>query len=222
MKKIAVILSAVIISLVLLSCGSGTKGTTGPSGPTGPASIMFRQGSLPTSTFAGAYDTFLYAYSSSTNYGTAASGYAGDAGGAEHMAIQYVINGGYLPSTAIVSSAYLTMYCSSAGTPGNVIAYSLNEPWLEGSDTWNSLSVAGGSLSASPISAAVNVTAPGYYDFKLDNSIVQGWLNGTGSSYGVVLRSQTESGSQPDVVFQTKESATVLYRPMLTIYYNLP
>ena len=214
MKYTILVSLVILVTMALFSCSAG------PAGPAGAYSIAFRQGSLPSAAFSTAYDTFLYVNAPSSNYGTNTTGWVGDSVGAEHMALQFVING-WLPTGAQVVDAVLTVYCPGWGNPGSVVAYSFEQSWNEASSTWNSLG-SGGTLSASPISDPVSVSATGYYDFRLAPGTVQEWVDGTGTSFGVVLRSTTESGSQPDVEFAAKENNIVADRPMLTVYYRLP
>lgn len=215
MKKILAVVLLAVVSLVLLSCSKSVTGPAGASGLAGSVSVAFRQGFSPTTGFGGATDTFLYDYYATSNYGSDASGSVGYYTGFEHMALQFLIDG-YLPANAIVTGAYLTMHCNNVYNSGNVIAYSLDQALYEGTDTWNTV----GPMSG-PVSGAVHVGSIGYYDFKLNNSMVQNWLDNVGASYGIILRSQTESGSQPDVIFDSNNNVNIVYRPMLTVYYYI-
>ena len=210
MKKILAVVLLVVVSLALLSC---KKNVTGPS--TANYTIVFRQGVSPTTGFLDETDAFLYDYNATSNYGFDPYGNVGYEAGFEHMALQFFIDG-YLPAKAVVTSVYLTMHCSHVYTSGNVIAYSLDQRLHESTDTWNDITDISG-----PVSDAVYVSAVSYYDFKLDNGMVQDWIDNLGSSFGVVLRSQVESGTQPNVVFDSNDNTNPLYRPMLTVYYSV-
>lgn len=151
-----------------------------------------------------------------------------------------------LPSGANISNAVLKLTIGHADETGaylteatNVGVYRSTQGWTESGVTWNmydganSWTNAGGDavgttgvqLTSPYATASVSdTTAVGtVFSFSSANmtELVKGWAAGTTANHGFELAS-TDTGSQYDAYFASKEHATASYRPVLEVTYAVP
>lgn len=191
-------------------------------------------------------DTVLRAFSPTLNFGTGTTLSAGfDTGSSSNRRALIKFDLSSIPANAIISSAILTLNCSSelAATDTN---FSLNQSlvqWYEGThngsapgagedgSTWN-LRNANGSVAwgaagglagtdyASSPSATTLVTGTGFFSWNL-TSDVQKFFNGTLANNGWWILSAIESVSMGQKQFDSSGNATPANRPKLVITYQI-
>jgi hypothetical protein len=129
--------------------------------------------------------------------------------------IQFNTSG--IPAGTSISNAVLRVYLVGSwdypGRSRTVNSYRIVSAWSESSVTWDT--------SPSPAeaygSASIKAGAWGWYSFDITN-LVRGWVNGTMSNYGVMLRGPEQSGTDSSWrSFSTREGA---YTPQLVISYT--
>lgn len=89
---------------------------------------------------------------------------------------------GSIPSGSIVESAVLTVYVYNTFEYGNAWAYRVTEDWQENTITWNNKPADTGTKFGEMLISS------GYQTLDITN-LVQDWVNGTYSNYGLVLKS---------------------------------
>ena len=52
--------------------------------------------------------------------------------------------------------------------------------------------------------------------------MVEGWLDDPDSNYGILIKDTSETGTTHWISVATKEDATGIYRPKLTVIYQAP
>ena len=100
------------------------------------------------------------------------------------------------------------------GTSPNMKAYRVIGNWVSGQLTWNNKP---GYTTVGASSTAVQYSDGWYFTYITD--MVKGWLNGTYSEYGFVLKDATESSVGPWSTFYSSEAASP-NKPELHIRYN--
>ncbi len=124
-----------------------------------------------------------------------------------------------IPAGTPIDSAVLRVYLvNSYDYPGRsrtITTYRISSSWSESGVTWNTMP----SCVQAYGSASVTHEAWGWYSFNVTN-LVRGWVNGTLTNYGVMLRGPEWSGSDSSWRgFATRESGTT-YAPYLQITYG--
>jgi len=115
---------------------------------------------------------------------------------------------------ATVNSASLELY-NWANNPNRVYEiHRITATWSESTVTWNNQPAFDAAVAGS-----TNVTGSGTFTFTI-TSLVQSWLNGTYTNYGMVLKAVTEPAS-PNPYFVSSSYATAASRPKLTVDYTL-
>ncbi len=150
-----------------------------------------------------------------------------------------------IPSGTQITSASLTLYMSktrnsnqtmslhrlltnwsegtSAGSSAGGFAVAGDVTWLHTSYPSQFWSSAGGDYSPS-VSASRSVGSVGFYQWSTTTQMVadvQGWLDSPGSNHGWLMKGN-EAASITSKRFESRESATAVRRPMLTINYTVP
>jgi hypothetical protein len=240
-KSSAIFILLITAAIIFSSC----KGNQGPSGPKGGnvAAISYQNSLYPSDAYSGSMDTDLVSTSPEADYGQCGLieiGHNGAAIGRGLMKFQII---GISPANVKVTSAYLTLY-AVGGNSATITAYAVTSYWYEGGgdcsgtgtaeSTWNSCTAyatwlsPGGDYNMSPASGSVMVpdvsAAAKYVSLKLDNSLVQSWMDNPDSNYGLILREQAENQSTNSCItaFASNQFGTAAYGPKLTIYYEIP
>lgn len=139
---------------------------------------------------------------------------------------------------ATVQSAELFLYLESNSSVHSVSAYRLLLDWIEAQVTWNDYATAtawntAGADAASDITGedstadrratALDVVAvsgaPGWFSWDVTD-LVQDWLDGVASEYGIIIISSLEGSGTSWATFRTSEHATDGNRPYLRITYT--
>ena len=127
-----------------------------------------------------------------------------------------------LPDSAYITSAYISMYSTSAG--GSYVgAYRITTDWDSGL-TWNKTIA-----STSPQGVMSNVvldyncidgTAPdNRYRFDI-TSLVKSWYAGTYSNYGIGFKIADGGTPTSTISFVTNDSPTIAFRPQFVVVYK--
>lgn len=128
-----------------------------------------------------------------------------------------------IPAGSTINSADLELYATAKDTSADNVTENIQRitaSWTEGGATWNNMNA--------NFDAAVSGTfSPGTTTgvFKTSTSLVslvQAWVNGTYSNYGMMIKDPTESTANTAWTYATKENATTANRPILRINYTAP
>ena len=235
-----IITNAVIICIAVfftLSCTSkGPQGPAGSQGPTGKDGLAcYTLQNNPD--YNGTWDTYIDSFSNTINNGTINYMYAGVSGGGAIVAralIRFDLTP-IVPSDVSIDSAYLTLYpyspiCSGDTTmTAYAVAGDSSGLWVEDTVTWELWSTPGGDFGPAPMSDPLVLSGsaiPACVTFKLNASVVQGWLSNPASNNGLILKAADESAGSGTFGFLTKEYGasigSVSTNPLLTVYYRLP
>jgi len=193
-----------------------------------PVTISFRNGALPTSSYAGTDDTTIRQGSPTTNYGTTtACELDGDDGSGvdKTCLVKWAIAG--IPTGSIVQSVTLTFRIVDS-TGHTYTLYDAARAWTESQATWN-LAATGnawgtpGALASSDRGASVGTItgSTGARTVTLNAAgvaMVQRWVNG-GLNAGVIMAHATNTNG---LDLASSEHSTVSYRPTLAITYLPP
>ncbi len=133
-----------------------------------------------------------------------------------------------LPDGALIYDSDLRLRIQmESGSPVNHVmyAYRVIDSWTQ-QTTWHQFGTGtGGNGYTGAYSAAATVTASGYLHWNPD-AIVQSWYahraQGWTQNLGIALKLDTESAATGDVEFNRYNDPTAAYRPLLTIYYEVP
>ncbi len=159
-------------------------------------------------------DTYTASSSASTNYG--ASTILAVQNGVTSY-VQFNLAG--IPTTATVDKATLRLYVSAVTTVGSFDVYQLNRSWGELSLKYSSAPALGASATGGHPTAVTAATVNNFLVIDI-TSLVQGWLNGTKTNYGVALA--VTGNLAGSFAFDSKESTTSSHQPELDIYFNGP
>jgi uncharacterized repeat protein (TIGR01451 family) len=162
-----------------------------------------------------------------TNYGSRAYMYAGYdhsgcnlySGKVARSLVRFDLSS--IPAGASISDAKLhlrlTGWCYYVGhsQPRTVTIYRADAGWSESSVTWNNKP----GCAESYASASVSVTSRGWHSFDMTN-LVRGWVNGSFSNYGLMVRAPETSGSEFALLeFATHDYYGTTYDPYLEVTY---
>lgn len=129
-----------------------------------------------------------------------------------------------IPQPSTIISSTLRLYELTTRTSQTITLYRLTNSWVGSQVTWNlrstgsSWSAAGGDYQNTALATFSPNLANQYRDIDV-TSVTQGWLNGTFSNHGLLLRT---SGATGEVRFASNEAITASQRPQLCITYQLP
>lgn len=154
-----------------------------------------------------------------------------------------------IPANAIITDAYIELYCikaSNSGVSSNYSFHRLNESWGEGNSvspngqgvqaddneaTWNTRfyftilwMVEGGNFN-SAVSATLPVNQKNeYYQWSSEQLIqdVQNMIDAPDSNFGWLLKAEDEEISGTGRAFGSKENENSEFRPKLVITYETP
>ena len=149
-------------------------------------------------------------------------GYDADFGLGKHRAlVRFNLSG--IPHDAIISEARLRLYCwlaSSGDGDMNIAAHRINGPWTEMEATWNN-------TAHKCAEAYDTVTLPdgwgswGKYYYWDITELVQAWVNGTYSNYGVMLKGY-EGPNDAMRWFSVREDDDSAQWPRLFVDWSIP
>lgn len=180
-------------------------------------------------------DTYLSQASTGTNYGSCNRLYTGlGSSSRARSLIKFDLSSIPAGSTIVSANLVLTKTggTSTAATP--IAAHRVTNPWTENTGScsgrsraasWNqrmtstNWTTAGGDFSATAEST-VTVAANAEYTWDVKN-MVQGWVNGTFTNNGLMLKRVTE-GTANQKYFASSEATTASQRPRLEVVYQGP
>jgi hypothetical protein len=178
-------------------------------------------------------DTFISSSISNQNNGANDVLRVKSASGNNSILLQFDLSN--ISSNAIITRANVTLYRESGTDNGaeNISVYRLTRYWDEGTGnaqnsgdgaTWDNATntttwtTAGSDYAATEI-ARVSVTTDGYYTWNI-TSLVQGWVNGTWSNYGMLFANSAD-GDDTNVFTSDDDNATA-QRPQFNASYTIP
>lgn len=229
MKKAFIVLTAVLVLIVLASCGreNPSAGETVSE----PGYVMqFQDGVYPSTGYAGSSDTNLDSKFADALFSTFNSAMIGE-DGANVDTGRYVIRydlTSLVPVNIRITKAYLSVNASAVSGSNTFTAYALTAPFNAPETTWNDRDMSvlwtspGGDFSTIPKSNCVNMTVPGLYVFSLDTDMVKSWVASPSTNYGVIITASNETSGENYAVTGQNANTTAANRSMLTIYYTLP
>jgi len=212
-------------ALFLFSCSS----TDSPAVPSESKTVFvssFQNGLLPYASYNGCFDTMLVEYDPATPYYTTTNIIAGQISqGKIRTLIRFNLSS-LDPNTVKVKAAYLKLTNYYGG--GTFKACRMTSSWSALSDWNTSDSITGWTTLGGDYTDTANSgwTAIPYTNaeliFKLDNAMVESWINDSINNYGVIIIGQNENTTDYlEEDFVSSDSAPPYSRPVLTIYYTL-
>jgi PKD repeat protein len=191
--------------------------------------ISFQDQLLPTTDYAGTFDTIIREASATTNYGSAVTlEVDGDepSGAGTDMYILIGWDVSYIPPTANIDSARIHFNATNPGGPYS--CYGLLRAWVESEATWNEASsgtswLTAGALDASDRGNTVLCTfsaATGSLSIDLNAdgiALVQSWVDGSAGNHGIVI---SDPGTSNGVDMDSRESSGAMNRPRLEVTYS--
>ena len=134
-----------------------------------------------------------------------------------------------IPTNATITSATLTMQATQIDGQLNISVYEMLRAWVEGSGSgaagaanWNqsapgtNWTSAGGDFNATAV-ANLNTNTTGQHSWSI-TSLVQAWVNGSKTNYGLMVASP-DGGGNRTATYDSSEGATP---PKLVISYTVP
>jgi len=133
-----------------------------------------------------------------------------------------------IPANSIINSAILRLYTTAVKNAAdhhmNISVYRLTSNWTESGATWNNKNsstawtTAGGDFDSTKFATTV-VNASGTYYYWNITILVQGWVNGSWTNYGLILNG---SGYTADAykAFGSSNNPNTSRWPLLTINYT--
>jgi len=157
-----------------------------------------------------------------TNSGDSGYLFAGNNGFKNRTYIQFNLNPNPLPASAVITDARLKLYQDAMLIlPGsfNGGLYTVTSSWEENEITWNN----------QPNSSSDSVALPTLYDTNGTwvtchiEDFVKGWLDGSITNYGLLLKAIDESSEDTGARFFSSDDVTdMTKRPILEIDYYVP
>ncbi|MCM3005799.1 DNRLRE domain-containing protein [Priestia koreensis] len=140
-----------------------------------------------------------------------------------------------VPADTTILSSSLDLYFSSTNsdTPINLNLYELTRDWNENEASWNYAKISpstawttkGGDFNTTKLASVSGLTSPTTMDNELKKwevspSLIQKWKENTGSNYGFILKSDTESTNIYKKFISSENSVDEKYHPKLVITYR--
>ncbi len=222
-----------VCALVACSAASDVGEEIGDSADSlaGTTTHSFQNGVYPSTSYAGAHDSFLAEAAPTTTNGTATTlKIDGDGGSGADLATLLSWDVSSIPAGSIVRGVSMTLSVTNA-TGNDFQVYALKRRWSESETTWNAAasgtpwSQAGAKGVDDRSSTSLGTFSPGAtgtYTLSLNAAgvaVVQGWVNDPSSNHGFVLANAT---SADGVALASSESTTTKQRPRLSIGYDAP
>ncbi|MBP8717461.1 MAG: DNRLRE domain-containing protein [Candidatus Atribacteria bacterium] len=166
-------------------------------------------------------DAQVYSAVPSTNYGDLWFSSIGNSGSTiTRMYIKFYLSA--VPANARIVGAYLNLYQYHTSGSNNFTTglYRVTDDWDESTITWNLQPD-----SSTDAEITNNITAgAGIWESWWDlDTLVQGWLDGSITNYGMVLKDTNETSVNNIAYFYTSDyTGDVTERPKLEIEYYIP
>lgn len=140
-----------------------------------------------------------------------------------------------VPTDTTILSSSLDLYFSSTNSdaPINLSLYELTRDWNENEASWNYAKISpstawttkGGDFNTTKLASVSGLTSPSTMDNELKKwevapSLIQKWKENTGSNYGFILKSDTESTNVYKKFISSENSVDEKYHPKLVITYR--
>lgn len=202
--------------------------------------MNFRNGSYPTADYAGCIDTIIYSdQPDNNNGGDSYLTFLYNNTSTRRLLISFSLDDAIFPVGAQVERAYLYLYRTGSDSlvPIHLDVHELLTYWVEGTQsnalstngaTWNNAvvgmkawSTPGGDYAPRSVSVAqTSFQWGGFNSISLDPQLVQRWLESRNTNYGLLIKTQEETGLDVGCSIVSSESS-VAYRPMLQIFYTI-
>ena len=167
-------------------------------------------------------DTYIYQGTADTNEGTNTGIYAAGSLPSAFCRLFIGFDLSSVPSSVIVTDAKLGLYYfddQAAAIDGPIGAYLITQSWDEMVLTWNNQPGSGTTPVATTAILQFTVAEWRYWDI---DALVQSWVDGSISNYGVTLRDTDEGTAEQWKGFRSSDWGTAAQRPKLTIQYYDP
>jgi hypothetical protein len=165
-------------------------------------------------------DSYVYDPTPNDNYGNDNDLYAGArAMGVCRSYLQFSVDS--LPENAVILNARMGLYYfyNAPYNPVQIGAYPVLGAWAETGITWNDQPV----FATVPVGTYTFPDSPtGDYRYVPITGLVRSWWNGSQANFGVMLKSDDESGWEGWVGFYSSERSITAQRPKLVITYFDP
>jgi hypothetical protein len=193
----------------------------------------FQDGVLPTTSYAGTRDAYIYEGDPDTGFGTATTLLADGSDPADSLldlSTLLLWDVSDIPSDALVDGASLTINVTNVSSTGYEI-YQVLANWQETSVTWNSAAAgtpwqspgaSGASDRGATVLGVVNGAVTGSHTLALNQAgldVVQSWIDGSAANNGLVI---ADSSASNGLDFSSREAGGLLDRPKLSVTYSLP
>ncbi len=186
----------------------GVPGTAGGPGSSGNMTLNPMQ------------DTYIDENNPTNNYGTNNEMRCrNNTGQIMRPLIQFNLSG--IPTGAIIDNATLRMYITGNKTSQTVNIHHLTHNWTETGATWNTYDgvnnwgAGGGDYNGTIHGSFVPDPKDAYKETNITD-LVQDWINGTWTNYGIILNGITSDEAK----FGSRENTGK--EPELVIYYHIP
>lgn len=163
-------------------------------------------------------DADVYEPTPNTNSGNYLLLYVGYDSGKWRSYLQFDVSPNPLPSDAIVTNAYLRLYQYYSSDSLSIGVYQVTSNWSESSITWNTQPTSS-SVSEDYYSiGASSGTETWYVD-----DLVMGWIDGSISNYGLLLKPTDEASNDQSAYFYSSDYTSNISKcPKLEIDYYIP
>lgn len=213
--------ATVTITVTNNSCDGGTYESVPPSGGT----------INPNPTI----DSYLSEQNTGRNYGNCTTLLVDGQNGARAYRGLLKFDVSSIPANAIINSASLSLTATAvqSANPFSIDVHRMTRDWTEGAQcntngtpNWNDYSAGnpwtalGGDYNAT-VRGTTSVSTTGSYNWTI-TSLVQEWVNGTSSNFGMLMKFNNEATANEQKTFGSVENATAGNRPVLTVNYTIP
>jgi hypothetical protein len=161
-------------------------------------------------------DSWVNQASQNGNYGSDTSIYVQARNlQARRLLVQFDLSS--IPLNSTINSATLELYATSTTGSNTIELHRITSGWTESGVTWNNQPSYDAAIVSSLTSSG---TGWKVWDVK---SLIEGYLSGTFTNCGFLLKSQTETGAQLiSTTFASRENSNTSQRPILRINYTPP
>jgi hypothetical protein len=124
-----------------------------------------------------------------------------------------------LPAGAVVTNAYLRLYQLNCSGPLSIGVYQVLNSWGENSISWNTQPT---SSSEAEVISTISSSTATWRTYNIPD-LVKGWLDGSISNYGLLLKPINESSNDEYAWFQSSDyTSDTSIHPKLEINYFVP